>query len=185
MPKLLTSPKKRKKVPPCGRVIQYNAPWSPWQKLVDSQRRRLGLSFADLANSMEDGNRGSVWIWIHSTHGYPSPESFTPRRAAPFYKILKIDPAEGAKALDASRHIYTPKEAPEPFPTREAFELFIEEIEQLDQRRVKTETVLNIARRIHAGLTASLLHDLRSKLPAAPVPAPGPAPHAPRAKKRV
>jgi hypothetical protein len=182
MPKLLTAPKKKSPMPRCGRRIEYNAPTSPWQKLVDGERQKLGLSFADLANAMADGNRGTIWIWVHNKQGYPSPQSFTLARAAALYKTLKIDPKVGATALDASRHLYTAREIPQPFETREAFEQFIETLEAIKPARVLKETILNIARRIHAGLTPANPGD-----PEYPdsSPAPRPVPRAPKGRKRL
>ena len=177
MPKLITT-KSKKPLPACGRRIEYVAPSSPWQKLVDAARTKLGLSFEDLATAIE-GNKGSVWIWFHTKNGFPHPKSFTADRAAALYRVLKLDPSVAARALDASRHLYTDKETPVPFKTVNAFAQFIESIESISQQRIYKSTILNIARRCQAGLSpANPGHpeypDSRSE---------SPGPRSPRSKK--
>ena len=181
MPKLITT-KSKKPLPACGRRIEYVAPTSPWQKLVDAARIKLGLSFEDIATAI-DGNKGSVWIWFHNKNGYPHPKSFTAERATALYRVLKLDPHVAATALDASRHLYTAKETPMPFKAVNAFAQFIEAIEQIKQQRIYRSTILNIARRCQAGL--SPVNPGHTQYPDSRSEVPGPRPRAPRAKKRL
>lgn len=153
MPKLLTSPRKptaRKRKAPKSK--DYNLPHSPWQKLCDTARLKYGLSFKDLADAMKDGNRGTIWVWFHNKNGYPSKDSFTAARAASLYASLRLDPKVASAALDESRRLYTDPEEPAPQKTIDSFAEFIETVERIQHVRVYKTTILNIARRIHAGL---------------------------------
>jgi len=179
MPKLITT-KTKKPLPPCGRRIKYVAPWSPWQKLVDAARMRLGLSYGDIATKI-GAHKGSVWIWFCSPNGFPHPKSFTAERASALYSLLKLDPRVAAQALDASRHLYTDKETPMPFKAVNAFAQFIETIEQIGQTRIYKSTILNIARRCQAGLSPA--NPGHPQYPDSRSDSPGP--RAPRAGKRL
>lgn len=75
MPKLLVNQSGRRKIPPCGWLIEYRAPHSPIQKLIDSERRRHGLSGRDLAKKI-GVSQSTLWIWLHNVVGYPHPKAF-------------------------------------------------------------------------------------------------------------
>lgn len=154
MPKLLTRKKTRKPVPPCGRVIEYHAPHSPFQKLIDGRRAELGLSYADLAAPL-DANRATVWIWLHNANGFPHPKSFKSKYPALLARLLKIKEDDILNALDRSRHLYTRREAI-PLPqSKDALATLIGVLENHKAVRVKVSYVLNIARRLRAGQEAA------------------------------
>lgn len=164
MPTLLTQRRPRKK-PPCGRIIQYQVPHSPFQKLIDGRRAEMGLSYADLAEPLGI-NRGSVWIWMHNANGFPHPKSCKPEHLLTLAKVLKLDHAEIQRALDASRHLYTPREE-SPLPqARDALATLIEVLEHHAAKVVRVSYVLNLAKRLQAGV-------------------PVPAPPAPRLRPRA
>ena len=68
--RLIVQRRGRRKIPPCGRLIEYKEPHSPFQKLVDSQRRRYGLSGRELAEKI-DVSQSTLWIWLHNVNGFP------------------------------------------------------------------------------------------------------------------
>src|SRR5437016_11606280 len=76
--RLIVQRRGRRKIPPCGRLIEYKEPHSPFQKLVDSQRRRYGLSGRELAEKI-DVSQSTLWIWLHNVNGFPHPKSFKDR----------------------------------------------------------------------------------------------------------
>src|SRR5437016_6925617 len=111
MPRLIVNRPRRRKVPPCGRLIEYVAPHSPFQKLIDSQRRLHGLSGRDLAKKL-GVPQSTLWIWLHNTNGFPHPKSFNERHLIKLGKVLKLPQQKIKSALDASRHLFTPTENP-------------------------------------------------------------------------
>lgn len=150
MPKLLTDRHPRQK-PPCGRTIQYQAPHSPFQKLIDGRRAEMGLSYADMAEPL-GVNRGSVWIWMHNTNGFPHPKSCKPEHLDKLASILKLERAEISRALDASRHLFTPRESAPVPESKQALATLISVLENDSRKTVRLSYVLNLARRLQAGV---------------------------------
>lgn len=154
MPKLLVNRKSPRKTPPCGRRIDYRVPHSPFQKLVEAERLRRGLSYADLAKTLSRPKSkvdpSSIWIWTHSENGFPHPKSFTQERMRALASTLEIPLPRMQEALDASRHLYTKRETPMPVAASDAFGQFIETLENDKRQVIKKEYVLNLARRFHA-----------------------------------
>src|SRR5437879_1262843 len=138
MPRLIVQRSGRRKIPPCGRLIEYREPHSPFQKLIDSQRRRYGLSGRDLADKI-DVAQSTLWIWLHNVNGYPHPKSFKPVHLQRLGRALKIPQAEISRALDASRHLFTPTEKPMPHETFDALGSFIEILEN-DKRQTVSKS---------------------------------------------
>jgi transcriptional regulator with XRE-family HTH domain len=154
MPRLITQrPNGRKrKAPPCGRIINYVEPRSPFQKLVDHRRRELALSIRGLAKLIGI-SQSSLWIWLHSENGFPHPKSFKPEHLAALARELKVPKHEIQTAIDASRHFYTPTETPMPTENKDAFRAFIDILDNDRRQTVKVSYVLNLARSLYNGAT--------------------------------
>lgn len=137
MPTLITQRTKKDKrvVPPCGRIIRYIEPHSPFQKLVEARRREIGLSGRALAKQLHI-SQSTLWIWMHNENGYPHPKSFKPRDLAALATQLGLDITALRTALDASRHLYTPTEHPMPHATVDSFKAFIEILERDPRERL-------------------------------------------------
>ena len=144
----------RRKVPPCGRLIEYREPHSPFQKLIDSQRRRYGFSGRDLAERI-GVSQSTLWIWLHNVNGYPHPKSFKEVHLQRLSRVLRT-PADKVKhALDASRHLFTPTENPMPHQAFNAMERFIEILENDRRQTISRSYVLNIAKNLYRGAAAA------------------------------
>ena len=152
MPRLIVNRPRRRKVPPCGRLIEYQAPHSPFQKLIDSQRKLHGLSGRDLAAKI-GVSQSTIWIWLHNVVGYPHPKAFKPIHVQRLSRTLKIPENKIRYALDASRHLFTPTENPMPHEAFDALGRLIEILENDKRHTVSRTYVLNIAKSLHSGAT--------------------------------
>lgn len=157
MPRLLTQPARRKTS--AKRRIEYQAPSSPFQKLIDGQRLKLGLSFADISEQVSEISRTKVhratfWIWLHTRNGFPHPKSFKPAHIKALAKALKIPEPEILRALDASRHLYTPQENPAPQEAQDSLQTLVDTLRQIKKRNVSRTWVLNLALRLQKGAAA-------------------------------
>ena len=153
MPRLIVNRPRRRKVPPCGRLIEYQAPHSPFQKLIDSQRKLHGLSGRDLAAKI-GVSQSTLWIWLHNVVGYPHPKAFKPVHVQRLSRTLKIPENKIRSALDASRHLFTPTENPMPHEAFDALGRLIEILENDKRHTISRTYVLNIAKSLHRGATA-------------------------------
>lgn len=156
MPRLLVQRRGRRKVPPCGRLIEYRPPHSPFQKLIDSQRKRYGLSGRELADRIRVP-QSTLWIWLHSLNGFPHPKSCKPVHLVRLSKILKIPHQKIGAALDASRHIVTPTENPMPHEEFNALGHFIEILENDKRQTISKDYALNLARNLYNGAKVAKL----------------------------
>ena len=152
MPTLLVNRKKseRRKAPPCGRVIHYTTPHSPFQKLLEHARAKYALSTRELAARINT-SQSNYWIWTHSMNGYPSPRSFKDAHLKALSKTLKIPEQEIKDAIDASRSIYSPGEIATPRPSSDALLALIEVLKNDKRVRLNRSYVLNLALNLHAG----------------------------------
>ncbi|HZR05990.1 MAG TPA: helix-turn-helix domain-containing protein [Candidatus Udaeobacter sp.] len=150
MPKLIVDRVRKHKRPPCGRLIQYREAHSPFQKLIDSQRKRLGLSGRRLAARI-GVSQSTLFIWLHNLNGFPHPKAFKPVHLQRLSQVLKIPQIKISTALDASRHIFTPRENPMPHAPFDAFGQFIEILEHDKRRNVSRSYVLNLAKNLYRG----------------------------------
>lgn len=159
MPKLIVNRRGKRKVPPCGRLINYREPHSPFQKLVDSARQKQKLSGRELAAKIivdgEPVSQSTLWIWLHNENGYPHPKAFTAEHLRQLAKAIKVPIEELKKALDASRHLYTERENPMPRPAFDSFARFIDIISNDKRTNLSRSYVLNLARTLHNGAAAS------------------------------
>jgi len=153
MPRLIVNRPRRRKVPPCGRLIEYQAPHSPFQKLIDSQRKLHGFSGRDLAAKI-GVSQSTLWIWLHNVVGYPHPKAFKPVHVQRLSRTLKIPENKIRSALDASRHLFTPTENPMPHEAFDALGRLIEILENDKRHTISRKYVLNIAKSLHSGATA-------------------------------
>jgi transcriptional regulator with XRE-family HTH domain len=144
------SGKNGKRVPPCGRFIEYREPHSPFQKLIDARRKQFGLSGRDVAERI-GVSQSTFWIWLHNVNGYPHPKSFKSEHVGKLSELLKIPQGKLKSALDASRHIFTPKENPKPLQASDVLGRFIEIIEHDKRTRMSKNYVLNLAKNLHHG----------------------------------
>src|ERR1043166_3956132 len=152
MPRLIVqrSSRRQRKVPPCGRLIEYKEPHSPFQKLVDDARRRYSLSGRDLAARI-GVSQSTLWIWLHNVNGFPHPKSFDDRHVIKLSRVLKIPASKIRSTLDSSRHIFTPHENPVPQESVPAMQRFIEILENDKRQTISKAYVLNLAKNLHAG----------------------------------
>lgn len=157
MPRLLSQrrPSQRRKMPPCGRVIRYSEPHSPFQKLVDAARRRQKLSGRELAAKIivkgEPVSQSTLWIWLHNLNGYPHPKAFSEEHLKQLAKAVKVPESKLRTALDASRHIFTPTENPVPHESFDAFQRFIDILSHDKRQNISRSYVLNLAKNLHNG----------------------------------
>jgi transcriptional regulator with XRE-family HTH domain len=150
MPRLIIQRSGRRKIPPCGRLIEYKEPHSPFQKLIDSQRRRYGFSGRDLAERI-GVSQSTLWIWLHSLNGFPHPKSFNHRHLDRLSRVLKTPADKIKRALDASRHLFTPTENPMPHDAFDALGRLIEILENDRRHTISRSYVLNIAKNLYRG----------------------------------
>lgn len=154
MPRLIVNRSGRRKVPPCGRLIIYKEPHSPFQKLIDTGRRRQGLSGRELAAKIKV-SQSTLWIWLHSTNGYPHPKAFNGNHVERLSKVLGIPVGKIKNALDASRHIFTSVEDPMPHAAFDSFGRFIDILENDKRQTVSRSYVLNLAKTLYRGTASS------------------------------
>jgi transcriptional regulator with XRE-family HTH domain len=153
MPRLIIQRSGRHKIPPCGRLIEYQEPHSPFQKLIDSHRKRFGLSGRKLAEKI-GVSQSTLWIWLHNVNGYPHPKAFKSVHLQRLSRALKVPENKIRTALDASRHLFTPTENPMPHEAFDALGRFIEILEHDRRHTISRSYVLNIAKSLHRGATA-------------------------------
>jgi transcriptional regulator with XRE-family HTH domain len=137
-------------------TVEYVAPHSPFQKLIDSQRKRYGFSGRDLADRISV-SQSTLWIWLHNTNGFPHPKSFKQVHVARLSKTLKIPQHRIRSALDASRHIFTPTENPMPHEQFDALARYIEILENDKRKTISKEYALNLARNLFRGAKVAKL----------------------------
>src|SRR5437879_12666545 len=128
MPRLITQRKARRRVPPCGRLINYVPPHSPFQKLIDWARHRSKISVRELARRVHVP-QSTMWIWLHNENGFPNPKAFKPVCVERLSRVLQVSETAIARAINASRHLYTAREKPTPHHALDAFGNFIEILE--------------------------------------------------------
>jgi transcriptional regulator with XRE-family HTH domain len=150
MPRLITQRKKRRRIPPCGRLIEYRSPHSPFQKLIDSARHRQRISVRELARRIRV-SQSTLWIWLHNENGFPHPKAFKPEHVERLSRSLKLSKRAIERAVDASRHVYTAREKPLPHPPLDAFRNFIEIMEHDRRQTISRSYVVNLAKRLYSG----------------------------------
>jgi len=96
----------------------------------------------------------TLWIWLHNENGFPHPKAFSASHLERLAAALEIAPAEMQSALDASRHLYTPRESPVPREPLDAFRTFIGIMERDPRDRVTVSYVVNLARNLWNGAQA-------------------------------
>lgn len=150
MPRLITQRKKRRRVPPCGRLIHYLPPHSPFQKLIDSVRIRRRISGRALAQRI-GVSPSTLWIWLHSENGFPHPKAFNAQHVKKLSHALGLSKKAIERAIDASRHVYTAREKPTPHSSLDALRQFIEILDHDRRQTVSRSYVLNVAKRLYSG----------------------------------
>jgi hypothetical protein len=152
VPRLITQRKGQRRIPPCGRLINYLLPHSPFQKLIDSARRKARVSVRGLARRIRV-SESTMWIWLHNENGFPHPKAFKSEHVARLALSLGLSKSEIHRAIDASRHLYTAREKPAPHATLDAFRDFIDILEHDRRQNISRSYVLNLARRLYRGAT--------------------------------
>lgn len=146
---------KQRKVPPCGRLIEYREPHSPFQKLIDGRRKRFGLSCRDLSEQI-GVPQSSLWIWLHNLNGFPHPKSFKPEHLTKISEVLKIPEAELKSALDTSRNLFTSRTSAVPHEAFDPFVNFISILENDPRRHMSKNYVLNLPKNLYNGVKVTL-----------------------------
>jgi transcriptional regulator with XRE-family HTH domain len=146
----------RNNIWPWGRYNEYPKAHSPFQKLIDSQRKHCGLSVRELAERI-GVSQSTLLIWLHNLNGFPDPKSFNSEHVCRLGKALKISETEIKAALDASRRVDTPREHPMPHNTFDAFGRFIEILDNDKRETVSKSYVLNLAKNLYRGPKVTLL----------------------------
>ena len=93
-----------------------------------------------------------MWIWLHNENGFPHPKAFKPVCVERLSRVLQVSKTAIARAIDASRHLYTAREKPTPHHALDAFGNFIEILEHDRRQTVSRGYVLNLAKRLHSGV---------------------------------
>jgi transcriptional regulator with XRE-family HTH domain len=131
-------------------LINYLAPHSPFQKLIDSARTRLRISGRELARRI-GVSQSTLWIWLHNENGFPHPKAFKPQHLKRLSHALGVSKKAIERAIDTSRHVYTAREKPTPHVTLDAFRHFIDILEHDRRQTVSVSYILNLAKRLYSG----------------------------------
>lgn len=150
MPRLITQRKSRRSVPPCGRLIHFRVPHSPFQKLIDAARKRRRISVRELARRIRV-SQSTLWIWLHNENGFPHPKAFKSDHLERLGRALSISKTAMQRAIDASRHLYTAREKPTPHAAVDSFQNFIDILEHDRRQTVSRSYVVNLAKRLYSG----------------------------------
>jgi len=143
-------------IPACGRLIEYSEPHSPFQKLIDNHRKRHGFSNRDLAAKIRV-SQSTFWIWLHNLNGFPHPKSFKIEHVHRLSQVLEIPEAKIKSALDASRHLFTPRKTPVPYEAFDPLQRFIEIFENDKRESVSKAYVLHLAKNLHRGSKTTVI----------------------------
>jgi hypothetical protein len=153
MPKLIVQRKNKRKSVPAR--TQYGVPSSPFQKLIHTAMTARGFSGRDLAARLTDAgaptSQSNLWTWLHHPNGYPGARSFKKPHAPALAKILGIRLLEIHAALDASRHIFTPKEQPSPAHAHDSLAALEEAISASSKKYITRARVLHLIRSLRMG----------------------------------
>lgn len=150
VPRLITQRKKPRRIPPCGRLINYLPPHSPFQKLIDTVRTRRRISVRGLARKI-GVSPSTLWIWLHSENGFPHPKSFKGQHLKKLSHALGLSKKAIERTIDASRHVYTAREKPTPHVSLDALRQFIEILDHDRRQTVSRSYILNLAKRLYSG----------------------------------
>src|SRR5436309_14638730 len=105
MPRLIGQRKTARRVPPCGRLIPYFHPHSPFQKLIDTARHRRRLSVRELARRIRV-SQSTLWIWLHNENEFSHSKAFKPEHVARLIEYVGISKNAIKRADNASRKVY-------------------------------------------------------------------------------
>ena len=92
-----------------------------------------------------------MWIWLHNENGFPHPKAFRAKHVQQLNRTLGISKKAIARAIDASRHLYTAREKPTPHHTLDAFENFIDILEHDRRQTLSRNYVVNLANKLYRG----------------------------------
>jgi hypothetical protein len=107
-------------------------PHSPWQILVDTRMRDLGVASRTLAKILlparKSLNHTTVWAWTRNTDGYPPPATYSEEINLLLAQTLQLKPELLAKAYEDSRRhlIIKDNEASQRGPLRILRRIFAE-----------------------------------------------------------
>ena len=136
---------------------KYGPPHSPFQKLIHGAIKANGYSETGFAKEKLPGvNPGSFWIWLHNRNGFPHPRSCKPAHLDLLSKHLQLPVADIHKALDASRHLFTPREAAVPTEAKDGLKMLIEILQNDRREKLMKSYVLNLARKLSAGMNGDV-----------------------------
>lgn len=92
-----------------------------------------------------------MWIWLHNENGFPHPKAFSSQQVTRLSQVLGLSKAAIARAIDASRHLYTAREKPTPHYALDAFENFIDVLEHDRRQTLSRSYVVNLANKLYRG----------------------------------
>ena len=95
--------------------------------------------------------QSTMWIWLHNENGFPHPKAFKRECVERLSRVLKVSETAIARAIDASRHLYTAREAPIPHQAVDAFRDFIDIMAHDRRQTVSRNYVLNLAKKLYSG----------------------------------
>jgi hypothetical protein len=130
---------------------KYGPPHSPFQKLIHGALKANGYSETGFAKEKLDVNPGSFWIWLHNKNGFPHPRSCKAHHLEALSEHLHIPLPTIHQALDASRHLFTPRERSLPVETKDGLKMLIDILQNDRRTKLMRSYVLNLARKLMAG----------------------------------
>jgi hypothetical protein len=153
MPKLLTKSKNSKT------SRKRTLPHSPFQMMLVDFMASHDLSNESMAALMSKNgakvNKSTIWIWTHSTNGYPNPRYFGEKHIKALAGVMMKKETEIREALDQSRGIYTGVYTPGPAPHHDSLQTLLELFQGKSTTWVRRQTVVNAIKAFMKTSTAS------------------------------
>lgn len=88
-------------ISPYGKFVEYTKPHSPFQKPIDSLRKRHGLFSHEFAERI-GVSQATLRIWLHNIDGFPHSKSFNSEHVRRLGEVLQIPQSRTKSAFDAA-----------------------------------------------------------------------------------
>jgi hypothetical protein len=132
-------------------------PSSPFQKIIEQARIRAKMSTRELSRCINTRvgpklhvNQSTVWFWMNSEAGYPSPRSFKPSHLRAMAGALELRETDIRAALDEARAIYSSVPAPAPRPQIDALATLELTVKNTTGQRVDRKWILHLIKSLRA-----------------------------------